>query len=88
MCRVWDETIAWSNEIFLVNRDIKPDNVLLDVTGHIRLADFGSCLRVLPDGMVSIRSIFSLKPIERSRSLLGRLLLGFILPILLHIWQG
>ncbi|CAD6193685.1 unnamed protein product [Caenorhabditis auriculariae] len=36
-----------------VHRDVKPDNVLLDIQGHIRLADFGSCLRLLPDGSVS-----------------------------------
>lgn len=35
-----------------VHRDIKPDNVLLDLTGHIVLADFGSCLRLLDDGTV------------------------------------
>ncbi|KAL4832625.1 hypothetical protein H8958_010391, partial [Nasalis larvatus] len=34
------------------NRDIKPDNVLLDVNGHIRLADFGSCLKMNDDGTV------------------------------------
>lgn len=39
---------------YLTHRDIKPDNVLLDVNGHIRLADFGSCLKMNDDGTVGI----------------------------------
>ncbi|CAG9572655.1 unnamed protein product [Danaus chrysippus] len=40
------------HELKYVHRDIKPDNVLLDASGHIRLADFGSCLRLGDDGKV------------------------------------
>ena len=43
-----------NNGELLCCRDVKPDNVLLDVSGHIRLADFGSCSKLRTDGTVSV----------------------------------
>ena len=33
-------------------RDVKPDNMLLDVRGHMKLADFGTCMKVDEDGLI------------------------------------
>lgn len=44
--------IASIHELKYVHRDIKPDNLVLDASGHIRLADFGSCLKLGPGGTV------------------------------------
>ncbi|KAJ3370826.1 Rho-associated protein kinase 2 [Allomyces arbusculus] len=44
--------VAELHQRHFAHRDLKPHNILIDKSGHIKLADFGSCIQVPADGKI------------------------------------
>ena len=42
----WWQLCSYLSVVGCVCRDVKPDNMLLDAQGHLKLADFGTCMRM------------------------------------------
>ncbi|XP_072315790.1 citron Rho-interacting kinase-like, partial [Eucyclogobius newberryi] len=51
------EAIQAVHSLGYVHRDVKPENVLIDRTGHIKLADFGSAAKLTAERTVSSSSV-------------------------------
>ncbi|KAM7422156.1 hypothetical protein PAMA_010299 [Pampus argenteus] len=51
------EAIHVVHQLGYVHRDVKPENVLIDRTGHIKLADFGSAARLTANKTVAAPTV-------------------------------
>ncbi|XP_075870408.1 citron Rho-interacting kinase isoform X2 [Nelusetta ayraudi] len=51
------EAIHGVHQLGYVHRDVKPENVLIDRTGHIKLADFGSAARLTAGKTVAAATV-------------------------------
>uniref|UniRef100_A0A8R1HVM1 non-specific serine/threonine protein kinase n=1 Tax=Caenorhabditis japonica TaxID=281687 RepID=A0A8R1HVM1_CAEJA len=46
------EALSALHSLGYIHRDVKPDNMLISKSGHIKLADFGTCVKMNANGVV------------------------------------
>ncbi|CAJ0593441.1 unnamed protein product [Cylicocyclus nassatus] len=46
------EALAALHSMGYIHRDVKPDNMLISRSGHIKLADFGTCVKMNKNGVI------------------------------------
>lgn len=49
ICRECISALQFLHKRSIIHRDIKSDNVLLGMNGHVKLTDFGFCAQITPD---------------------------------------
>ena len=58
------QAIASIHQMGYTHRDIKPDNWLLDKTGHLALTDFGLCKSFQSAEIIEVLSLQTLHPLR------------------------
>ncbi|VDP28849.1 unnamed protein product [Heligmosomoides polygyrus] len=57
---------------YIIFRDVKPDNMLISRSGHIKLADFGTCVKMNKNGVIKCSTVSLQRPITLSRGIWNR----------------
>lgn len=53
------QAIQSIHSIGFVHRDIRPENILIDKIGHLKLVDFGSSAKLSRHGQINTKVVFS-----------------------------
>jgi len=61
------EAVQYCHEKGVIHRDVKPENVLLDAEGHVKLCDFGSALDLRPQPTSALALLMPRKTAKKEK---------------------